>query len=166
MIKVNFIKTHVLIGGILCLALASCDLSSKVENNEEEKIGEFLSLNDTILFLHSTSGLYYTDLIASTGPQAVTHDSAFIKHTIMYLSGAILYSNLETDDTLKVTVNEGFLLAGFDEGLTYMHEGGRTLLLLPSSLAYGEFGYMGIPGYTPLLIDVNLVKLKPYPFAR
>jgi peptidylprolyl isomerase len=84
----------------------------------------------------------------------------------MYLSGSVLYSNLETDDTLKVLVNEGYLLAGFDEGITYMHVGGRALLLLPSSLAYGASGYMGIPGYTPLLIDVHLVKLKPYPFAR
>jgi FKBP-type peptidyl-prolyl cis-trans isomerase len=166
MITMKYLRTTLLIAGTILLALVSCDLSTKVENNEAEKIGEFLSVNDTITFTHTTSGLYYTDLVAGTGPQAATHDSAFIKHTILYLSGAVVYSNLETDDTLKVTVNEGFLLAGFDEGLTYMHEGGRTLLLLPSSLAYGQYGYMGIPGYTPLLIDVHLVKLKPFPFTR
>jgi peptidylprolyl isomerase len=166
MTRMKYMKSKLLIGGTMLLALVSCDMSSKVDNNEAEKISEFLSLNDTITFVHTTSGLYYTDLVVGTGPQAVTHDSAFIKHTIMYLSGMVLYSNLNTDDTLKIPVNEGLLLAGFDEGLTYMHAGGRTLLLIPSSLGYGASGYMGIPGYTPLLIDVNLVKLKPYPFAR
>jgi len=166
MTKVKFMRTKILLTGTLLFAIVSCNLSEKVVNNEEEQITEFLALNDTILFQHTASGLYYADLVAGTGSQAVTHDSAFIKHTIMYLNGSVLYSNVDTNDTLKVPVNEGFLLTGFDEGLTYMHEGGRTLLLLPSSLAYGETGYMGVPGYTPLLIDVQLVKLKPYPFAR
>jgi peptidylprolyl isomerase len=166
MIHGKYLKSISLVAGIIFLTLASCSVSNKGDNNEEEQIGSFLALNDTITFQHTASGLYYTDLVVGIGSQPVTHDSAFIKHTIMYLSGSVLYSNLETDDTLKVLVNEGYLLAGFDEGITYMHVGGRALLLLPSSLAYGASGYMGIPGYTPLLIDVHLVKLKPYPFAR
>ena len=160
------LKSKILIAGLILLALSSCNVSNKVENNEKEQIESFLALNDTITFQHTTSGLYYTDLVVGTGPLAVTHDSAFIKHAIMYLNGQVIYSNLATNDTLKIPVNEGFLLAGFDEGLTYMHLGGRALLLVPSSLAYGAYGYMGIPGYTPLLLDVRLVRLKPYPFIK
>ncbi len=166
MIKMKNMRTAILLTGTLLLALASCNMSEKVVNNEDQQIEEFLAINDTITFQHTTSGLYYTDLVVGTGPQAVTHDSAFIKNVIMYLTGRIIYSNLETNDTLRIPVNEGYLLAGFDEGLTYMHEGGRALLLIPSSLAYGELGYMGIPGYTPLLIDVRLVKLKSFPFIK
>jgi FKBP-type peptidyl-prolyl cis-trans isomerase FkpA len=166
MISGKYLKSMLMLVSIIFFMLASCNMSNKVDNNEEEQIGTFLALNDTITFQHSTSGLYYTDLVVGTGPQPVTHDSVFIKHTIMYLSGFVIYSNLATDDTLKVPVNEGYLLTGFDEGITYMHVGGRTLLLLPSNLAYGPSGYMGIPGYTPLLIDARVVKLKSYPFIK
>jgi FKBP-type peptidyl-prolyl cis-trans isomerase len=162
----KYLKSRLLIAGLILLAPASCSISNKVENNEEEQIRSFLALNDTINFQHTASGLYYTDLEVGTGPLAVTHDSAFIKHAIMYLNGQVIYSNLETSDTLKIPINEGYLLAGFDEGLTYMHVGGRALLLIPSSLAYGASGYMGIPGYTPLLIDVRLARLKSYPFVK
>ena len=55
------------------------------------------------------------------------------------------------------------LIAGFDEGITYMKEGGKATFLIPSKLAYGTSGYYTIPGYTPLLYDVQLVKVIPGP---
>ncbi len=60
-------------------------------------------------------------------------------------------------------VAEGYLIAGFDEGILYMKEGGKARFLIPSSLAYGPGGYYTIPGYTPLLFDVELVKVAPGP---
>jgi len=44
-----------------------------------------------------------------------------------------------------------------------MDEGGKATLLIPSKLAYGTSGYYTIPGYTPLLYDVQLVKVIPGP---
>jgi FKBP-type peptidyl-prolyl cis-trans isomerase len=41
-----------------------------------------------------------------------------------------------------------------------MREGRKALFLMPSKLAYGSAGYYGIPGYTPLLFEVVLVKAK------
>ena len=64
---------------------------------------------------------------------------------------------------------EGYVIKGFDEGITYMKVGGRSLLLIPSKLAYGTSGYYtydasgnysGIPGYTPLLFDITLARVK------
>jgi FKBP-type peptidyl-prolyl cis-trans isomerase len=43
-----------------------------------------------------------------------------------------------------------------------MRAGGKALLLIPSKLAYGSTGdYYYVGGYTPLLIDVALVRVKP-----
>ena len=46
-----------------------------------------------------------------------------------------------------------------------MAQGGKSLLLVPSSLGYGSIGipYAGISGFTPLLFDVELVKVKAGP---
>jgi FKBP-type peptidyl-prolyl cis-trans isomerase len=43
-----------------------------------------------------------------------------------------------------------------------MKEGGKGRFLVPSSLAYGQAGIWGIvPGYTPLVFEVNLISVKP-----
>lgn len=65
-------------------------------------------------------------------------------------------------DTLFFPVNEETLISGFDEGITYMNEGGKAMFLIPSFLGYGNSGYY-MPSYTPILFDVELVKLKPGP---
>jgi FKBP-type peptidyl-prolyl cis-trans isomerase FkpA len=43
-----------------------------------------------------------------------------------------------------------------------MKPGGKSTLLIPSKLAYGASGTYGIPGYTPLLFDIELVKTVPH----
>ena len=78
------------------------------------------------------------------------------------MNGSIFDSNVGSTDGF-FPVAEGYLIAGFDEGITYMKEGGKARFLLPSSLAYGSAGYYTIPGYTPLLYDVQLVKVSPGP---
>ena len=47
-----------------------------------------------------------------------------------------------------------------------MKEGGKATILIPSSLAYGTQGYYTIPGYTPLLYDVELVKVVAGPMPE
>jgi FKBP-type peptidyl-prolyl cis-trans isomerase len=68
-----------------------------------------------------------------------------------------------TTDTLIFPVNEGKLsVIGFDEGITYMKEGGRAFFLVPSSLAFGASGTYYIYPYTPFIFQVQLVKLKKH----
>ena len=116
---------------------------------EDGMIKEFINNNLSFPFQLKSSGLYYLDLLIGTGPAPATHDTAYVK-----------YSNDDIADTLIFPVNEGYLIAGFEEGITYMKEGGIALFLMPSKLAYGPEGYYTIPGYTPLLYRVALVKVK------
>jgi len=56
----------------------------------------------------------------------------------------------------------GYSIYGFSEGLMLMKEGGKATLLIPSNLAYGQQGsYPVIAGFTPLLFDVELIRVKP-----
>ncbi|MFZ0281972.1 MAG: FKBP-type peptidyl-prolyl cis-trans isomerase [Bacteroidales bacterium] len=152
--------------GIIITWITACDPVDKRAKAENEEIARYFANNPSLDFVQYNSGLYYCEVEAGSGPQVKTHDSAFIKHTIKFLHGTIIYTNIGKDDTLKEPVNEGWLLTGFDEGLSYMHEGGKSILLLPSYLAYGPGGSQEVPGYTPILIELNLVKVKPYPFTR
>ncbi len=145
--------------------LPSCDLSSDIEDrqlNEKLQIQDFLSDNDTLHFELKTSGLYYLDYVPGTGPQAETHDTAYIYYAMHLLNRSLVESNFDTSDTLIKPVNEGKLIPGFDEALTYMKEGGTSLIVVPSKLAYGEQGNYYISPYTPFIFQINLVKLDKH----
>jgi peptidyl-prolyl cis-trans isomerase A (cyclophilin A) len=78
----------------------------------------------------------------------------------MLLDGTVFDTNVGKADTLKYRVNEGQIISGFDEGITYMKVGGKATFLIPSKLAWGPTGYAIIPGYTPVIFDVELVRVK------
>jgi FKBP-type peptidyl-prolyl cis-trans isomerase len=85
----------------------------------------------------------------------VTHDTAYFFYTGYYINGVKFGTNVGTTDTIRRPVNEGWLIAGFDEALTYMREGGRAKILCPSRLAFYD--------YEPLLYDIHLARLVPGP---
>jgi FKBP-type peptidyl-prolyl cis-trans isomerase FkpA len=147
---------------MIMILLASCNSREDLELQEALEIQTYLTNNPTLNFDLKGSGLYYLEVKTGTGLLAKTHDTAYIFYTAKFLDGTIANTNVGTVDTLIAVVNEGFFIKGFDEGLTYMREGGQSLLLTPSRLAYGPTGnYYNISGYTPLLYFVELIKVKP-----
>jgi FKBP-type peptidyl-prolyl cis-trans isomerase len=145
---------------LLVLSLISCDTAKKMEKQEKEEIQAFLTQNDTLLFVKQQSGLYYHEAVTGTGISPVNADSVYIKYTGMFLDGTIFDSTVITGKLLGTLVYR--FVPGFSEGLTLMKQGGKSTLLIPSSLAYGATGNYGISGYTPLLFDIELVKVVRY----
>lgn len=163
MIRKNYQFVYTLFFGLFLVLLASCNNTKKYEREEETTIQNYLNSNPSLNFELKPSGLYYLDVEIGSGIQAETHDTAFVKFTMKFLDGTVYDTNVGTDDTLIFPVNEQIWPAGFDEGITYMREGGKAMFLMPSKLAYGGAGTYGIPGYTPLLFDIELVLIKPGP---
>ena len=164
MSRIFNLRTSLHVAAVILFLTQSCDISKKYERAERDKINEFLFNNSDLDFELKPSGLYYLEVEAGEGRLAITHDTAFVKYTGKFLNGIVFTSNVETNDTLIRPVNEGRLISGFDEGLTYMKVGGKSTMLIPSNLAYGSYGsYPYIDGYTPLLFEVELVKVIPGP---
>jgi FKBP-type peptidyl-prolyl cis-trans isomerase FkpA/FKBP-type peptidyl-prolyl cis-trans isomerase FklB len=92
----------------------------------------------------------------------IAHDTVHVLYTGRFLDGSQFDTNIGGED-LVFPVSEGLTIEGFDEGITYMKEGGKATFLIPSKLGYGGSGYYSIPGYTALLYDVQLVKVDPGP---
>jgi len=161
MIRNKMIKSALFSTLCLTLMLASCDPSKKFAQAEQDEIQKYLSSNSNLAFEKKASGLYFLEIQPGTGELAATHDTAYVKYTGKFLDGTVFDSNVTLTKTLNFAINEGYLIAGFDEGITYMKPGGKAMMLIPSSLGYGAGGYYGIAGYTPLLFDVELVSVKP-----
>lgn len=137
----------------------SCNPTKKYEQEEEQKIQDFIIAHPEYNFDLKASGLYYFDATVGTGTAVTTHDTAFVMYTGKLLSGTVFDSNVESNDTLVFPLNEGAVITGFDEGVSYMKQGGSAVFLIPSYLAFGNYNYY-IPPYTPVLFEVSLVKVK------
>jgi FKBP-type peptidyl-prolyl cis-trans isomerase len=163
MIKKYYQSILLFFAAIMLLSLGSCDPARKYEKAETEAIANYLSSNPADSFKLEPSGLYYMDVVIGTGRIPAVGDTAHVVYTGKFLNGNVFDTNAGGAD-LVFPVGEGFLIAGFDEGVTYMKEGGKATFLIPSKLGYGTQGYYGtVPGYTPLLYDVQLVKVIPGP---
>ena len=58
-------------------------------------------------------------------------------------------------------LGQGGVIQGWDQGIAVLPKGSKALLLIPSTLAYGERGAGGdIPPNAPLRFDVELVGVK------
>lgn len=148
---------------LLIVSITSCgdNIKRKLADEEQAKIADYLATNPTLAFQHKQSGLYYLDVVVGPGAQVQTGDSAYVFYNMKLLDGRIFETNVGSTDTLRVLVGANKLaVKGVDEALTYMKEGGQAFLLVPSSLAFGEVGISTIGGYTPLLFDLYLVRLR------
>jgi peptidyl-prolyl cis-trans isomerase A (cyclophilin A) len=162
----------------LLLFIAGCDLTSNARKQEKEQIQNYISaLGDTV-YVSKPSGLYYIELKAGTGRTPVVKDTITFWYTGMFLNRTVFDSNISklVPNTAIVGINDityGQLLEGLDEGVQYMKEGGKARLLLPSGLAFGTAGYTVpdgqgnyyqiIPGYTPVLYEIELISVKAGP---
>ena len=156
-------KTNlVLLATLFLVTLVSCNLNKKYEKAESDEIQFYLSQRPGQNYQLKPSGLYFLDSIPGTGIMPVTHDTVYVKYTGKFIEGTVFDSNIlnERTDTLVFPENEGYLIAGFEEGITYMKVGGRATFLIPSKLAYGTAGYPPyISGWEPLIFEVRLVKV-------
>jgi FKBP-type peptidyl-prolyl cis-trans isomerase len=165
MIRKNSLSVSLLIAAVILLTMGSCNPKEDFELQENLIIQNYLTENPTLDFAQQSSGLYYFVIQEGTGTPPVAHDTAYVKYTGKFLNGTVFDTNIgeSRTDTLKVPVDEGWMIEGFDEALTLMKLGEKAMFLIPSKLAYGPSGYYIINGYTPLLFDVELVRIKRGP---
>jgi peptidylprolyl isomerase len=142
-------------------SIVSCDPARKYEKREKAEIQDYLASNPSLNFVLQSSGLYYLGITTGTGSMPVLGDSAWVLYRASFLNGTVFDSTSVTTGPYAFIV--GTSISGFDQGVMMMNAGGQSKLLVPSSLAYGASGnYYGIAGYTPLLFDVILLRIKPY----
>jgi FKBP-type peptidyl-prolyl cis-trans isomerase FkpA len=143
------------------ISLVSCNPAKKYEKEEQAMIDNYLTSNPTLSFEQKESGLYIYSVQEGAGTLPVLHDTVYVKYTGSFLSGQVFDTNVGTSDSLTFPVLEGWMIAGFDEGVSYLKPGGKAIILCPSWLAYGPSGRYGfVNGYTPLLFEIELVRVK------
>jgi peptidyl-prolyl cis-trans isomerase A (cyclophilin A) len=160
----KYIKLSNMAGLSLILLLTSC-MSDKVwERRELQQISDYLKTIPDSAYVLKPSGLYFFELHAGTGLSPDVNDTTYFNYKGTFLNGVAFDSVSTVKDSYGYIIGSGLIVSGVDEGLKYMKEGGKAKLLTPSKLAYRREGlHLMIPGYTPLLWEIELVKVKRGP---
>ncbi len=74
-------------------------------------------------------------------------------------AGTKFDSSYDGGAPFTVTVGVGQVIAGWDEGLQGMKEGGKRQLVIPAELGYGAAGSGQIPPGATLIFDVEIVEV-------
>ncbi len=153
---------------VLAATIISCNPAKAYEEEEKSLIDSYISENN-INIAPDADGLYYIEQVPGTGELIKTGDSVGVYYTLFFLTGEQLQSNVEADTPYRLRIGSYEVIEGWSLGLRYMKLGTKARILLPSSLAYGPMGYgyydyygnyySVIPGYTPLLYQMEVVEL-------
>jgi peptidylprolyl isomerase len=102
------------------------------------------------------------DLIAGNGPAAKSGDKISVRYVgVLYDNGKEFDSSWKRGKApFQVTLGQGQVIQGWDQGLVGMKVGGRRRLTIPPDLAYGAQGQPPtIPANSTLVFDVDLTKI-------
>jgi peptidylprolyl isomerase len=105
------------------------------------------------------SGVRYLDIVEGTGPAAQRGDSLEVEYTGTLQDG----SEFDYSRHPKVfRLGDPNFLAGWNEGLTGVKEGGKRKLWVPPALGYGAQGKKPkIPPNAELIFEVVVIRIIP-----
>ncbi len=101
------------------------------------------------------SGLQYEVLTTGDGTRPSPSDSVRTHYHGTLMDGSVFDSSYQRGQPAEFPV--GGVIAGWTEALQLMNSGSKWRLYIPSELAYGNQAIGGIPPYSPLIFDIELL---------
>jgi len=139
------------------------ELEENLKNQRTEDkrlITEYIKKQEGKEFAFTQSGLAYYISEAGTGKQAQVGDTVTVSYTGRLLNGQVFDSS-EGKPPFEFPLGRGFVIKGWDEGISLLKIGDKATFVIPSELAYGSRGAGDlIPPNTVLVFDVELVGVK------
>ena len=158
-------KNLLILIALSCLALFACN-KEKVLTYQEQldldiaKIDEYLNSKGIASEYQKTStSLYYkiTDQGNADGIKPGPFSTVTVRYKGYFLNGEVFD---ETTGTQVAQFTVDGVVRGFGEGLQLLNKKGKATIILPSGLAYGQYGSGSIDPNTPIIFDIELVDFK------
>lgn len=110
----------------------------------------------------TASGLRYIEIAEGSGDFPSSGDEVFV-HYAGWLaeSGSLIDSSFGQDPiSFTIGADPPMVIAGWEEGLLSLREGGKRRLILPPELGYGDEFRPGVPANSTLIFDVELIEVR------
>lgn len=103
------------------------------------------------------SGLVYRELRPGTGDSPKATDTVKVNYRGTLVNGTEFDSSYKRNEPAQFPLNG--VIKCWTEGVQKMKVGGKSLLVCPSDLAYGDQGRPGIPGGAALIFEIELLEI-------
>ncbi len=125
---------------------------------ENKAIADYVEKN-SITQNPTESGLYYIPMTEGNGPNVKNGDAVKVHYIGSLLDGSVYYSSYDRGMPITFVAGSGEMLAGWEEAILMMKQGGKARWIVPSSLAYGSYEREGVKPYSPLIFDVEIIEI-------
>ncbi len=103
------------------------------------------------------SGLIYTEISAGNGASPGPTDTVKVHYHGTLRDGTVFDSSVQRGTPAEFPLNR--VIACWTEGVGMMKEGGKSTLICPPEIAYGDRGNRGIKGGSVLTFEVELIEI-------
>jgi FKBP-type peptidyl-prolyl cis-trans isomerase FkpA len=104
----------------------------------------------------TASGLIYREVKPGTGPSPHATDTVKVNYRGTMTNGTE-FDKSKPNEPAQFALNG--VIKCWTEGVQKMKVGGKSVLVCPSDLAYGDNGQQGIPGGATLIFEIELLQI-------
>lgn len=108
--------------------------------------------------IRTASGLVYKELTPGTGASPSATDTVKVHYRGTLIDGTEFDSSYKRNEPAQFPLNG--VIRGWTEGVQMMKVGGKSRLICPSDLAYGDQGRPSIPGGAALIFEIELLEIS------
>jgi FKBP-type peptidyl-prolyl cis-trans isomerase FkpA len=105
----------------------------------------------------SDSGMIYRELTSGTGESPKATDKVKVNYRGTFTNGTEFDSSYARNQPAEFPLNG--VIKCWTEGVQKMKVGGKSRLVCPSGIAYGDQGRPGIPGGATLVFEIELLAI-------
>ena len=141
---------------LLLITIISCNKDDSITNlgQNEDDIIQYIEENN-LNATRSESGVYYVIDEQGEGESPNTDYYATVNYKGYLLDGSVF----DESAIEGVEFDLQNVITGFAEGISYFNEGGKGIILIPPSLAFGNYTTGDIPGGAVLVFEIDLIKV-------
>ena len=116
--------------------------------------------DDTMSVVEEVTELKIEDITIGTGTEAKAGSIITVNYKGTLLDGTIFDSSYDRNEPFIFELGSGRVIEGWDKGFDGMKEGGKRKLTIPADMAYGNVAIGKIPANSPLVFEVELLKVE------
>jgi len=109
--------------------------------------------------VRTPSGLIYRELRAGSGDSPKASDTVKVNYRGTLVDGTEFDSSYRRNEPAQFPL--GRVIKCWTEGVQMMKPGGKSTLVCPSDVAYGDQGRPSIPGGATLIFEIELLEIAP-----
>ena len=134
--------------------------NAKRLQGEAQRIAKYVNDNN-ITEKPQQSGLYYIEIQAGEGDSVQLGDLVAVHYSIYNMDDLLIESSYDYNQPLPFVYGDNQMIPGIEEAVGYMKVGGKSRIIVPSKLGFGDIKIDdNLPANSALVVDLELVDIQ------